>query len=404
MKGYLPARLLRGQVVVGCMFFHHRMKLLDKIGREFSGYNILESGKRLVDRKPLQCSLYVTDRCNLDCAYCTEYDNSRPHPSQDDLKKWIRKIRDLGTMRIALVGGEPLVHPNIVEIVRYCRELGFATSLTTNGFLLTPKLVTELEDAGLQVMQISVDRMTPSPITKKSFKTILPKLDYFRNSRISLHITGVICADTLPESRAVLETGLSRGIPTEVRLVHADPLNRFRVDRGPREELERFIDSMIERKRRGEKIHTSEAILKYQRSLLRGERVEWTCMAGYKLFFVSAQGKFWICSMVHTDKHIMDVTLDDLYANYRKKSCQEGCGVYCAVSASLLVEKPIAVLGKEIVARAKRLPSILSRSSGSQINNSMRARLTNPNGAHKMNGSTEGGPSADEGVTLRENA
>jgi len=386
------------------MFFHHRMKLLDKIGREFSGYNILESGKRLVDRKPLQCSLYVTDRCNLDCAYCTEYDNSRPHPSQDDLKKWIRKIRELGTMRIALVGGEPLVHPNIVEIVRYCRELGFATSLTTNGFLLTPKLVTELEDAGLQVMQISVDRMTPSPITKKSFKTILPKLDYFRNSRISMHITGVICADTLPESRAVLETGLSRGIPTEVRLVHADPLNRFRVDRGPRQELERFIDSMIERKRRGEKIHTSEAILKYQRSLLRGERVEWTCMAGYKLFFVSAQGKFWICSMVHTDKHIMDVTLDDLYANYRKKSCQEGCGVYCAVSASLLVEKPIAVLGKEIVARAKRLPSILSRSSGSQINNSMRARLTNPNGAHKMNGSTEGGPSADEGVTLRENA
>ena len=38
-------------------------------------------------------------------------------------------------------------------------------------------------------------------------------------------------------------------------------------------------------------------------------------------------------------KHIMDVTLNDLYANYRKKSCQEGCGVYFAVSDSLLVEK-----------------------------------------------------------------
>jgi hypothetical protein len=35
----------------------------------------------------------------------------------------------------------------------------------------------------------------------------------------------------------VLETGLSRGIPTEVRLVHADPLQRFRVDRGPRDSL-----------------------------------------------------------------------------------------------------------------------------------------------------------------------
>src|SRR3982751_635703 len=378
------------------------MKLLDKIGREFSGYNIFESGKRLLDRKPLQCSLYVTDRCNLDCAYCTEYDNSRPHPSLDDLKQWIRKIRELGTMRIALVGGEPLVHPNIVELVRYCRELGFATSLTTNGFLLTRKLIAELEDAGLQVMQISVDRMTPSAITKKSFKTILPKLDYFHDSKISLHITGVICADTLPESQAVLETGLSRGIPTEVRLVHADPLHRFRVDRGRREELEAFIDSMIERKRRGEKIHTSEAILNYQRSLLRGERVEWTCMAGYKLFFVSAQGKFWICSMVHTDKHIMDVTLDDLYANYRKKSCQEGCGVYCAVSASLLVEKPVSVVGKEILARAKRLPSILGAASGPGTNNLRSERVTDPDGTHEVNGSAEGSPSADERVGLRE--
>jgi MoaA/NifB/PqqE/SkfB family radical SAM enzyme len=380
------------------------MKLLDKIGREFSGYNILESGKRLFDRRPLQCSLYVTDQCNLDCAYCTEYDNSRPHPSVDDLKKWIRKIRELGTMRIALVGGEPLVHPNIVEVVRYCRELGFATSLTTNGFLLTRKLLAQLEDAGLQVMQISVDRMTPSPITKKSFKTILPKLDYFRDSKISLHITGVICADTLPESEAVLETGLSRGIPTEVRLVHADPLHRFRVDRGRREELERFIDSMIERKRRGEKIHTSEAILNYQRSLLRGEHVEWTCMAGYKLFFVSAQGKFWICSMVHTDKHIMDITLDDLYTNYRKKSCQEGCGVYCAVSASLLVEKPVAVLGKEIIARAKRVPSIVSPSSSPGSGNMRSLSAAEPDGTHKMNGSASGGPSADDGVTLRKGA
>jgi MoaA/NifB/PqqE/SkfB family radical SAM enzyme len=355
------------------------MKLLDKIGREFSGYNVLESGKRLLDRRPLQCSLYITDRCNLDCAYCTEYDNSRPHPSLNDLKKLLRKISVRGTMPI-----------------------GFATSLTTNGFLLTRKLIAELEDAGLQVMQISVDRMTPSAITKKSFKTILPKLDYFRDSKISLHITGVICADTLPEAQAVLETGLARGIPTEVRLVHADPLHRFRVDRGSQEELERFIDSMIERKRRGEKIHTSEAILNYQRSLLRGEHVEWTCMAGYKLFFVSAQGKFWICSMVHTDKHIMDVTLDDLYANYRKKSCQKGCGVYCAVSASLLVEKPARVLGREIVARAKRIPSTVRRSLTRDADEAAHSTITNPDGTREMNGSAKASPSADDGVTLRQ--
>ncbi len=339
------------------------MKLLHRIKREFSGYNLLESLRRLRDRKPIQCSLYVTDQCNLDCSYCTEYDNSVPHPPLVDLETWIRKIRELGTMRIALVGGEPLLHPDIVEIVAFCRKLGFATSLTTNGFLLTESLVRDLEMAGLQVMQISVDRMTPSAATKKSFKTILPKLALFENSPISLHITGVLCADTLPESRQVLETGLQRGIPTEVRLVHADPENRFRVERGQREELERFLLEMIAAKRRGAKVHTNEAILDYQLRLLRDEPLDWTCMAGYKLFFVSAKGMFWECSMVHSNKHILEITPEDLLANYRKKECQAGCGVYCAVSTSLIVDRPRSIIGQEILSRAKRIPRMLRKSA-----------------------------------------
>jgi molybdenum cofactor biosynthesis enzyme MoaA len=141
------------------------MKLLDKIGREFSGYNIWN--RVSVSSTGNRCNAVCTSQIvAISTAYCTEYDNSRPHPSLDDLKKWVRKIRELGTMRIALVGGEPPMRPNIVEIVRYCRELGFATSLTTNGLLLTRKLIAQLEDADPQVMQISVDRMTPRQLRK----------------------------------------------------------------------------------------------------------------------------------------------------------------------------------------------------------------------------------------------
>ena len=91
-------------------------------------------------------------------------------------------------------------------------------------------------------------------------------------------------------------------------------------------------------------------------------------------------------------------------ANYKKKSCQEGCGVYCAVSASLLFEKPVRVLGNEILARAKRVSSLLRPLSGPGINNSTSESITNPNGAHEMNGSTNGGPSADDRVALGERA
>lgn len=323
--------------------------------RELRGYRYLRMASRLFDDKPLQCSLYVTDQCNLDCAYCTEYDNSKPHPSLDDLKRWLTKIADLGTVRVALVGGEPLMHPDIVEVVRHARRLGLATSLTTNGFLLSRTLVEALDEAGLEVMQISVDRMTPSEVTRKSFKTILPKLELLKGSRIALHITGVLCGDTMSESRAVLKTGLERGIPTEVRLVHADPSQQFRVDPGANADLQAFVEWMKDAKAAGVKVHTNDAILDYQLALLRNEPVDWTCTAGFKIYFVSAQGKFWICSMLQGDKDLMDVTPQDLLANNKAKPCQDGCGVYCCVSTSLMYASPARVIGREVVSRVKRL-------------------------------------------------
>lgn len=107
--------------------------------------------------------------------------------------------------------------------------------------------------------------------------------------------------------------------------------------------------------------------------------------------------------MVHTDKHIMDVTLDDLYANYRKKSCQDGCGVYCAVSASLVVEKPIAVLGKEIVARARRIPSMFDHRLTPAFRQRGVGATTNPNGTPEMNGRSNGSPAANQREASRKN-
>lgn len=90
--------------------------------------------------------------------------------------------------------------------------------------------------------------------------------------------------------------------------------------------------------------------------------------------------------MVKTERHIMDITLDDLYANYRKKPCQAGCGVYCAVSTSLLVENPAKVVGKEIVSRAKRVPSLMR--------NAFASSYRNPDGTRDMHASSDGAPAA----------
>src|SRR3954468_19575325 len=102
----------------------------------------LRTISRIFDSKPWAAHLYVTEQCNLDCHYCNEFNNSIPHPTVDDLRKWMTKIRDLGVARLGFQGGEPLKHPNIVELVRIAKGLGFSPlSMSTNGFLLNRELL-----------------------------------------------------------------------------------------------------------------------------------------------------------------------------------------------------------------------------------------------------------------------
>jgi MoaA/NifB/PqqE/SkfB family radical SAM enzyme len=150
-------------------------------------------------------------------------------------------------------GGEPLLHPDIVRIVQYCKALDLSTSMAMNGFMLTPTLIQDLENAGLDSMQVSVDRMTPIPSTRKSLKTIIPKLEVLKKSKISFSISGVLFKETLIEARKMLEYGLSHGIPTHFRLVHAEPNGHFGVDPGEKDALNSLINFQMQEKKKRKK-------------------------------------------------------------------------------------------------------------------------------------------------------
>lgn len=310
---------------------------------------LLKMLKREFDTKPIAAQIYVTDQCNLDCFYCSEYDNSVPHPSLEDLKKWIGKIKDLGCVRIGLQGGEPLLHPNIVEIVRFCKSLGLRTSMSTNGFKLTQTLIEDFEEAGLDSLQISVDRMTPIPSTRKSVKTIIPKIELLKNSKLKFNITGVLFNESLKEAKQVLEYGFSEDIPIHARLVHAGPNGRYDVETGEKAALEKMLDFQIAAKKQGKKVHTTASLFNYQKSLLNKNNLDWTCVAGYKYLYVSAKGKFWLCCVNRQPNiDIMAVTPKILKSYFHKKECQDGCGIYCIVSESLANNHPLQFAAREV--------------------------------------------------------
>lgn len=75
-------------------------------------------------------------RCNYDCSYCPSYihDNNSPHTDINLLKQTVDKLCELNKpVRISLTGGEPSVHPDIEELLKYIKSKDMWLSMTTNG-------------------------------------------------------------------------------------------------------------------------------------------------------------------------------------------------------------------------------------------------------------------------------
>jgi GTP 3',8-cyclase len=107
----------------------------------------------------------LTDRCNLRCVYCMPKDGLQWQPRSDQLSvnemiKVVEAAARGGVKRVRLTGGEPLVHPNIIEIVRRIASITQVeeVSLTTNAMMLE-RLAQPLAEAGLTRVNISLDTL-----------------------------------------------------------------------------------------------------------------------------------------------------------------------------------------------------------------------------------------------------
>jgi GTP 3',8-cyclase len=114
----------------------------------------------------------VTDRCNLRCVYCMPAQQIQWIPRKnlltlDEIVRVIAAGAQIGLRKVRLTGGEPLVRPDIVELVQAIASLENIeeVSLTTNGMLLE-KMAPRLADAGLRRVNISLDTLQPEKFRK----------------------------------------------------------------------------------------------------------------------------------------------------------------------------------------------------------------------------------------------
>src|SRR5262249_24597723 len=119
-------------------------------------------GKALLSTKhPVLVHIIPMRRCNLDCGYCNEYDDvSKPVPIEE-MKRRLDLLADMGTSIITISGGEPLMHPELEDVIRHIRKRGMIAGMITNGFLLSKESIANLNAAGLEEPPNSNDKVTP---------------------------------------------------------------------------------------------------------------------------------------------------------------------------------------------------------------------------------------------------
>src|SRR5258706_847161 len=165
---------------------------------------------------PIMAHIIPIRRCNLACTYCNEYDDFSKPVATEIMIGRINKLADLGTSILTISGGEPLLHPDLDEIIAAMRRRGVMAGMITNGYLLTAERVERLNRAGLDHLQISIDNVKPDDVSKKSLKVLDKKLQILAgHADFHVNINSVVGGgihnpeDALVVGRRAIELGFS---------------------------------------------------------------------------------------------------------------------------------------------------------------------------------------------------
>ena len=233
---------------------------------------------------PLLAHIIPIRRCNLACEYCNEFDDfSKPVPT-DEMFRRVDKLAELGTSVITISGGEPLLHPELDDIIRRIRQRGMVAGLITNGYLLVAERIQRLNDAGLEWLQISIDNVTPDDVSKKSLKVLDKKLQILAEHadfhvNINSVVGGGVCnpQDALTIGKRAMELGFS----STVGIIH-DGEGQLQPLADDERRVYHEMKSMEKR--------SFTRINAFQDNIAQGKPNQWRCRAGARYFYICEDG------------------------------------------------------------------------------------------------------------------
>lgn len=280
---------------------------------------------------PLLVQIIPIRRCNIDCGYCNEYDKTSDPVPTPVLKRRIDRLAELGTSVVAFSGGEPMLHPDLDDLLRHIRNLGMMAGLITNGYFLVPKRIEALNRAGLDFLQISIDNVDPDEVSKKSLRVLDRKLQDLRKyATFDVNINSVVGGGIKnPEDARTINTRARElGFSTSIGIIH-DGVGRLK----PLGPAERKIFDQVSAAISGPwqvVKNLYSGIRGFQDNLADGKPNDWRCRAGARYLYVCEDGLVHYCSQQrgYPGVPLETYTIDDIR---REFATPKACAPYCTV-------------------------------------------------------------------------
>ena len=101
---------------------------------------------KIMGELPLEIAIEITSRCSLNCIFC-ERKKSTENIPLESVKNLLDQIKELNIRKARFTGGEPFLHPQLAEIIRYAKDKGFSVGLNTNATVsFNDNMLKRLED------------------------------------------------------------------------------------------------------------------------------------------------------------------------------------------------------------------------------------------------------------------
>jgi MoaA/NifB/PqqE/SkfB family radical SAM enzyme len=310
---------------------------------------------------PLLVQMIPIRRCNIDCGYCNEYDKVSPPVPAVALRRRIDRLAALGTSVVAFSGGEPMLHPDLNDLIRHIRGRGMMAGLITNGYFLVPSRIEELNRAGLDFLQISIDNVEPDEVSKKSLRVLDKKLQHLReHAAFDVNINSVLGGGIKnPEDARTINTRARElGFSTSIGIIH-DGSGRLK----PLGPIERQVFDDVSARINGpwqvfKNLYSG--ITSFQDNLADGRPNEWRCRAGARYLYVCEDGLVHYCSQQrgYPAVPLESYTTDDIRRAFATaKSCAPYCTVGCVHRVSTMdfwrSPQDVVVRGRSAAAPSK---------------------------------------------------